>query len=391
MQKEFEFFITKVYHGVGAARKLGDIVKKVGAKKVMVFHGPNVKAAGLVDPCLKSLEEAGVPYVVYDKVEIESPMHSIEESAALGRSEGVDTCVAIGGGSCMDTAKVARMLITNPGACRDYTTNIGTELYPSKGAHLICIPTTSGTGSEVTFTAVMHDVENQRKISTRDREKLVPDYALLDPEMTVTLPKDMTGATGLDAMAHAVEGYLKPEAHVYSDPLCLQSMKMVYENLYNAWLHPDDLEARDNMLLASNIAMGGMADVGVQIGHGIGQALGAYTHAAHGVTCAWALPYVVEHLCDTEAPKIREIAKAFGLQLPEGASNVEVKDAVVGAIKDLSAAVELPMPRDLGFTMEKDYENFVKFVMREQRLLQMSARPVTEENVRAYMTDLLHR
>ena len=137
--------------------------------------------------------------------------------------------------------------------------------------------------------------------------------------------------------------------------------------------------------------MGGMADVGVQIGHGIGQALGAYTHAAHGVTCAWALPYVVEHLCDTEAPKIREIAKAFGLQLPEGASNVEVKDAVVGAIKDLSAAVELPMPRDLGFTMEKDYENFVKFVMREQRLLQMSARPVTEENVRAYMTDLLHR
>ncbi len=374
MQKEFEFFITKVYHGVGAARKLGDIVKKVGAKKVMVFHGPNVKAAGLVDPCLKSLEEAGVPYVVYDKVEIESPMHSIEESAALGRSEGVDTCVAIGGGSCMDTAKVARMLITNPGTCRDYTTNIGTELYPNKGAHLICMPTTSGTGSEVTFTAVMHDVENQRKISTRDREKLVPDYALLDPEMTVTLPKDMTGATGLDAMAHAVEGYLKPEAHVYSDPLCLQSMKMVYENLYNAWLHPDDLEARDNMLLASNIAMGGMADVGVQIGHGIGQALGAYTHAAH-----------------TEAPKIREIAKAFGLQLPEGASNVEVKDAVVGAIKDLSAAVELPMPRDLGFTMEKDYENFVKFVMRGQRLLQMSARPVTEENVRAYMTDLLHR
>ena len=348
MQKEFEFFITKVYHGVGAARKLGDIVKKVGAKKVMVFHGPNVKAAGLVDPCLKSLEEAGVPYVVYDKVEIESPMHSIEESAALGRSEGVDTCVAIGGGSCMDTAKVARMLITNPGTCRDYTT-------------------------------------------TRDREKLVPVYALLDPEMTVTLPKDMTGATGLDAMAHAVEGYLKPEAHVYSDPLCLQSMKMVYENLYNAWLHPDDLEARDNMLLASNIAMGGMADVGVQIGHGIGQALGAYTHAAHGVTCAWALPYVVEHLCDTEAPKIREIAKAFGLQLPEGASNVEVKDAVVGALKDLSAAVELPLTRGLGFTMEKDYENFVKFVMREQRLLQMSARPVTEENVRAYMTDLLRR
>lgn len=145
------------------------------------------------------------------------------------------------------------------------------------------------------------------------------------------------------------------------------------------------------MLLASNIAMGGMADVGVQIGHGIGQGLGAYTHAAHGVTCAWALPYVVRHLQDAEAAKIREIAKAFGLEVAEDATNTEVAEAVVKAITDLSKAVELPMPRDLGFTVEKDYENFVKFVMREQRLLQMSARPVTEENVREYMIDLMNR
>lgn len=392
MYNEFEFFITKLYHGAGSAKKLGAIVRdKVGATKAMVMHGANVKAAGLVDPCLKSLDEAGIPYVVYDKVEIESPMHSIEEAAALGRAEVVDVCIAIGGGSCMDTAKVARMLITNPGTCRDYTTNLGTELYPNRGVHLVCVPTTSGTGSEVTFTAVMHDVENERKISTRDRDKLAPDFALLDPEMTVTLPRDMTGATGLDAMAHAVEGYLKRESHPYSEPLCLQAMKMVYENLYEAWLHPDDLDARDNMLLASNIAMGGMADVGVQIGHGIGQGLGAYTHAAHGVTCAWALPYVVRHLQDAEAAKIREIAKAFGLEVSEDATNTEVAEAVVKAITDLSKAVELPMPRDLGFTVEKDYENFVKFVMREQRLLQMSARPVTEENVREYMIDLMNR
>lgn len=392
MYNEFEFFITKLYHGAGSAKKLGAIVRdKVGATKAMVMHGANVKAAGLVDPCLKSLDEAGIPYVVYDKVEIESPMHSIEEAAALGRAEGVDVCIAIGGGSCMDTAKVARMLITNSGTCRDYTTNLGTELYPNRGVHLVCVPTTSGTGSEVTFTAVMHDVENERKISTRDRDKLAPDFALLDPEMTVTLPRDMTGATGLDAMAHAVEGYLKRESHPYSEPLCLQAMKMVYENLYEAWLHPDDLDARDNMLLASNIAMGGMADVGVQIGHGIGQGLGAYTHAAHGVTCAWALPYVVRHLQDAEAAKIREIAKAFGLEVAEDATNTEVAEAVVKAITDLSKAVELPMPRDLGFTVEKDYESFVKFVMREQRLLQMSARPVTEENVREYMIDLMNR
>ena len=189
MQNEFQFFITKIIHGVGSSKKVGDIAKKLGARKALVMHGPNVKAAGIVDPCIEALKADGITCIIYDKVEIESPMHSIEEAAALGRAEGADICVAIGGGSCMDTAKVARMLITNPGTCRDYTTAIGTELYPNAGIPLICIPTTAGTGSEVTFTAVMHDVENQRKISTRDRDKLVPDYAILDPAVTVTLPR----------------------------------------------------------------------------------------------------------------------------------------------------------------------------------------------------------
>lgn len=391
MQNEFQFFITKIIHGVGSSRELGSVVTKLGAERALVMHGPNVKAAGIVDPCIKSLEDAGIVCVVYDKIEEETPMHSIEEAAELGRREKTDVCIAIGGGSCMDTAKVARMLITNPGTCRDYTTAIGTELYKKPGIPLICVPTTSGTGSEVTFTAVMHDVENQRKISTRDRDKLVPDYAILDPEVTVSLPKVTTGATGLDAMAHAIEGFLKPEAHCYSDPLCLQAMTMVYENLQTAWAEPENIEARDNMLLAANIAMGGMADVGVQIGHGIGQGLGAYTHAAHGITCAWALPYVIEHLCHTEAAKIRQIADAFKLGLPADADEEAVKDAVVAAIKRLSAAVELPMPKKLGFTMEKDYDNFVKFVLREQRLIQMSARPVSDDDVRAYMKDLLSR
>lgn len=318
-------------------------------------------------------------------------MYSIEEAAELGRREQADLCIAIGGGSCMDTAKVARMLITNPGHCQDYTTAIGTELYTTPGIPLICIPTTSGTGSEVTFTAVMNDVENQRKISTRDRDKLVPDYAILDPEVTISLPKEMTGATGLDAMAHAIEGLLKPENHCYSEPLCLQAIKMVYHNLRTAYHEPTNVEARDNMLLASNIAMGGMADVGVQIGHGIGQALGAYTHAPHGVTCAWALPYVIEHLSDTEAPKIRKIAELFELDLPADADNAQVSGAVINAIKRLSGDVHLPMPKHLGYTMEKDYEQFVKFVLREQRLIQMSARPVTEDDVRRYMKDLLER
>lgn len=391
MQNAFQFFITKIIHGAGSSKKVGEVAAKIGAHRALVMHGPNVKAAGIVDPCLKSLEDAGIACIIYDKIEDEAPMHSIEEAAALGRQEKADVCIAIGGGSCMDTAKVARMLVTNPGTCRDYTTIIGTELYPYPGIPLICIPTTAGTGSEVTFTAVMHDIENQRKVSTRDRDKLVPDYAILDPEVTVSLPKDITGATGLDTMAHAIDGFLKPESHCYCDPLCIQAMTMVYKHLKTAYDEPDNLEARDNMLLAANIAMGGMADVGVQISHGIGQGLGAYTHASHGVTCAWALPYVIEHLYDTESAKIRQIANAFELGLPESADIVEVKDAVINAIKHLSAQVQLPMPKDLGFTIEKDYDNFVKFVLREQRLIQMSAKHVSDDDVRKYVKDLLER
>ena len=147
MQNEFQFFITKIIHGVGSSKKVGDIAKKLGARKALVMHGPNVKAAGIVDPCIEALKADGITCIIYDKVEIESPMHSIEEAAALGRAEGADICVAIGGGSCMDTAKVARMLITNPGTCRDYTTAIGTELYPNAGIPLICIPTTAGSST----------------------------------------------------------------------------------------------------------------------------------------------------------------------------------------------------------------------------------------------------
>ena len=331
---------------------------------------------------IKTLRDFDIDIKTYQRNPVEYAIErrdfTLEELMLM--VDAVQSCRAI-------TERQARMLITNPGTCRDYTTAIGTELYPNAGIPLICIPTTAGTGSEVTFTAVMHDVENQRKISTRDRDKLVPDYAILDPAVTVTLPPEMTGATGLDAMAHAIEGFLKPEAHCYCDPLCIQAMKMVYFNLKNAYEHPDDLEARDNMLLAANIAMGGMADVGVQIGHGIGQALGAYTHAPHGVTCAWALPYVIEHLYDVEAAKVRQIADAFALDLPADASPETVRDA----IEQLSADVHLPMPRDLGCTMEKDYDNFVKFVLREQRLIQMSAKHVSDDDVRRYMTDLMTR
>ena len=193
--------------------------------------------------------------------------------------------------------------------------------------------------------------------------------------------EDVSEAMRRSVLETAVElGYTRQLRSRQAPKICVFIENMAYE-------HPDDLEARDNMLLAANIAMGGMADVGVQFGHGIGQALGAYTHAPHGVTCAWALPYVIEHLYDVEAAKVRQIADAFALDLPADASPETVRDAV----EQLSADVHLPMPHDLGCTMEKDYDNFVKFVLREQRLIQMSAKHVSDDDVRRYMTDLMTR
>ena len=387
MQKEFEFFITKVYHGVGAARKLGDIVKKVGAKKVMVFHGPNVKAAGLVDPCLKSLEEAGVPYVVYDKVEIESPMHSIEESAALGRSEGVDTCVAIGGGSCMDTAKVARMLITNPGTCRDYTTNIGTELYPNKGAHLICIPTTSGTGSEMTNISVLADTKNGGKKGVVS-EYMYADTVILDAELTFGLPPRVTAMTGVDAFVHAMESFCGIAATPITDALNLQAMKLVGANIRQAYANGKNAAARDAMMYASALAGMGFGNTQNGIIHAIGTTLPVECHIPHGLAMSFCAPFSVGFNYIANPEKYAIVADILRGDDRSGCMSVmdraaDVEDAFRDLLNDLDIATglsnygvkreDLPACADRAFAAKRLLNNNPRAASRDQILALLEA------------------
>lgn len=390
MYKEYEFYVkTRVIHKAGALKDIGSIVRRLGVPKVMLIYDEGILKAGLVAPCLDSLAKDGIDVVEFGEVKVDPPMYIVEKAAETAKKEKAGAVIALGGGSTIDTAKVARMLVNNPGKCRDYTVDIGKNLFKNKGLPLICIPTTAGTGSEVTFSSVLTDTDINRKIAVRDEEKMYADYAILDPEVTVSMPPEVTNATGMDALAHAVEAYLKPNATPYSDSMCLHAIRMIYENLSEAYRHPDNIEARDNMLLASNLAMCGVACIGLQIGHGMGQAMGAYTHAPHGAACTWALPCVIEHLAGELPDKIRNIAGAMGAGAFTDGCGKDAKGFVLDAIRRLASKIHIPTIQSYGVTMEKDYEKIVEFVWREQRLCQASARAFTKENAEEYVAAII--
>ena len=198
------YTVKKIVHGLGAIKEAANEVKNLKGSKAFIVTDPGLAKIGVQKPLEEALTAGGIEWKLYAEAQLEPSMDSIQHCTDEAKAFGADVIIGFGGGSALDTTKAASVLLSNEGPIDKY---FGINLVPNPSLPCILIPTTSGTGSEVTFTAVMHDVENQRKISTRDREKLVPDYALLDPEMTVTLPKDMTGATGLDAMAHAVNPY----------------------------------------------------------------------------------------------------------------------------------------------------------------------------------------
>ena len=211
MQNEFQFFITKIIHGVGSSKKVGDIAKKLGARKALVMHGPNVKAAGIVDPCIEALKADGITCIIYDKVEIESPMHSIEEAAALGRAEGADICVAIGGGSAIDSAKAIAYGLAEPE--QDVW-----DLYEHTRTAKACLPIgvvlpLSATGSEMSDSSVITKEEENKKRGYNS-DLCRPRFAVMNPALTMTLSDYQTACGCTDIMMHTMERYFTNGGHM---------------------------------------------------------------------------------------------------------------------------------------------------------------------------------
>ena len=339
--KEFVFRIpTRVIFGCGAVAKTGDEVIKLGARKAFIVTGTGstVNSAGFAR-MIESLKSAGVETELYAAVKQDPSITTVDEGALLCRKCGADIVIAYGGGSPMDAGKSIAMLAVNEGSIEDYMRV--RRVYDRQGLPFIAIPTTGGTGSELTAGAVTTDTKAQEKIGVTNEFQWAK-LAIIDPETHVSMPPKTTSATGLDALTHAIEAYNTSKNHEpFSDALCLHAIRLIGENIRRAYGNGLDMEARSNMALASAMAGSAFAQAGLGSVHGLAHPIGVRFHVPHGVANALMLPYVMEASVVADLPRFRDIAIALG----EDVQSWHVRDAAyaaVDAVITLKEDLEIP-------------------------------------------------
>lgn len=335
---------SPILFGVGAIEQVGVKVKELDCQKVILITDEGLKAAGIADQVQKHLEAAGVQFVVYDKVPSDAPDYAVEEAATLARKEQVDGIVGVGGGSVMDAAKGVNTLLTNPSPITRY---YGFNAAENRGKVLVLAPTTSGTGSEVTCVAVITNSQNNKKSGVLGFNSMAT-LAIVDPSLTVKLPPKLTAATGMDAFAHAAEALTTGLENPVSDILAEKAVALIYRYLPVAVENGSDITARTNMALASMVAGIAFNDAMVHLGHAIAHTIGAFFHIHHGVTCALALPEVIEWVADVRPEKVKIIGRAMGLEISDKKPIAEVAKEVADAIRAFNKRVGIPDKKELG-------------------------------------------
>ena len=353
--KQFSFQLpTRIEFGNGVSATVGEEAKGLGGSRALVVTDPGVVSAGLLDPVLASLKTARIVTAVFDEVAPNPREASVARGAELAIAEQCDVLVALGGGSPMDTAKAIGVIQQEGGQIADYEGlgRVGKPITP-----LIAIPTTAGTGSEVTFWSVITDRARSFKMSIGS-PLIAARVALVDPEVTVGLPAALTAATGMDALAHAVEAYTATLSEPITDSLALTAIRLVARSLRQAYANGGNLGARYEMMLASLLATvaSGNADVGGA--HCMGEAIGGLYDIPHGVACAIYLPEVVDFNCIALPEKFGAIAQALG-EDTAGLSLADAAKCAAPAIRKLSNDVHIPTAAEVGVRPE-DYPKLAK-------------------------------
>jgi alcohol dehydrogenase class IV len=338
MQEFFEFSLgSRVLYQCGLARELGNVVADLGAQRAFIIADKGVIAAGLLAPVINGLEGQVVVAGVFDDVPPNSSLETVNAATEAVRAAEADVLIAVGGGSPIDTAKGVRILHTLGGSIPEYEgyNTIGQRLTP-----LIAVPTTAGTGSEVTPVAVIKDESADRKISLASRF-LVPDIAVLDPDLTLTLPPRLTAATGMDALSHAVEAYVSTENNPFSDSLGLAAIDLIANYLRDAVQMGNNSEARSQMMLAACMAGISNASSWYGIVHAIAHAVGGKFPVHHGVLISIILPHGMQFNAPIAPERYVRIARAMGVNIG-GRSDEEVIADGISAVRTLAADCGLP-------------------------------------------------
>jgi alcohol dehydrogenase len=333
--RAFSYHIpTQIEFGNGAIARLPEFVKALGGSRVLVVGDPGVQRVGLIDRVQAILTGASIFNAVYADVESDPATRSVDEGTVHGKANGCDLVVGIGGGSALDTAKAIGLMLVNDGNIKDY---VGIGKVPRAGAPVIAVPTTAGTGSELTIWSVLSDKVAKAKISVGSALNC-PAIALLDPELTLSLPPQITAATGMDALTHALESYVNTATQPISEAMSDQAMTLIARSLSKAVADGSDVEARGDMLLASTIAAMAFNSTRLGLVHAFAMPLGAKFGIPHGLVNAIMLPEVMRfnHLANPR--KFARIAEIFG-EKTAGLSVEEAAALSVSAIEKLKLDV----------------------------------------------------
>jgi len=368
---------TQIIFGNGSIGSLPGVLADRSLSRPLLVMDPGLIEAGLDTAVTAPLEEAGIEYILYDRVDPEPGLRLADQAAELARSEQCDSVVGVGGGSAMDVAKAAAILVTNGGKAVDY---LGLGKIGKPGLVKIMIPTSAGTGAEVTFTAVFINEETGSK-GGMNGDPLYPEVALLDPELTLSLPPRVTAATGIDALTHALEAYTSVQANPVSEIYSVKAMDLIAGSIRTAWADGRNIEARSRMLLGSLLAGKALAIAGVGLVHAMAYPLGGLFGVPHGLANAVLLPYVTEYNLIGNLDKHVRIGALLGMKV-EGMDRREAAELTVYGLHQLN--------RDLGIP-----DNLRALQVDSERLAEMAdialtvARPVENNPRRPSREDII--
>jgi len=341
------------YYGAGSRSVLADEIKKRGLKKVFVVTDKDLLKFGVAEKVTSFLDAAKIEYTIFSNVKQNPTVAQVKEGVQAFSTTGADVIVAIGGGSPIDTAKAIGIISNNP-EFADVVSLEGVANTKNKSIPIIALPTTAGTAAEVTINYVITDEENVKKMVCVD-PNVIPILSIVDAELMLSLPPSLTAATGMDALTHAIEGYITKGAWEMSDMFELKAIEMIAKHLPVVVKNPSDVVARDGMAVAQYIAGMGFSNVGLGLVHGMAHPLGAYYDIPHGVANALLLPIVMEYNTESAISKYADIARAMGIKV-DHLSPQEAAQAAVKAVKNLAIEVGIPEKLQLLNVKEEDLE-----------------------------------
>jgi len=367
---------NKVVFGNGVVSQVGAEVQRLGGRKAFIITDPGVAKSGLTAGVEAALKKQKIEYGLFARVEPEPPAHLVDECAREVREDGYDILIGVGGGSSLDVAKGASIVATNGGGVLDY---VGREVVPRAGVPKVLIPTTAGTGSEVTWVFVVTDEKDNDKKVVFSYYNLA-NVAIVDPLLTLSMPPKVTADTGMDALTHAVETYVSRTSTPFGDVLALEAIRLIGENLPIACAKANNVEARYNMSLGATVAGLAFGSGGVGAVHALAYVLDTEYHLSHGRTNAIMLPYVVDYNKTGALEKYAHIARAIG-ENTDGLTDYQAVELLVLRLHQLLEDVGIPSTLGAYGITEADLPKLVTGGMKQSRLFSVNPRDLTEADV----------